>query len=437
LRHSIKVLDIDLAIPPKPLEDLKGYQRLRVMVRLHGTPLGYVEVPLPEAGLRAEDLRRIALRRLSQQVMRHHLRDLVEAPFPPGGLNIEELPEVPHPAPVPEEALPLITVAVCTRDRTEDLKLCLDALVRLDYPNVDVIVVDNAPSDDATERLVRGSYPQVRYVREPRPGLDWARNRAIVEARGEIIAYTDDDVVVEQGWARALAAAFEDPEVMAVTGLVVPYELETEAQILFERYGGFGRGFERRYWRIDLEGGERPMHYLNAGRYGTGANMAYRRTVFERIGYFDPALGAGTVTKGGEDLDMFFRVLKEGCVLAYEPTAVVRHRHRRDYGQLREQIVNNGIAVSSTLTRTALAHPEVRGDAIKFWLWWLRRGQLRRLLGSFIRPSRFPRELIWAELRGFLVGLGRYPKARHQAAQIAMHARSTCFACVDSDMEAD
>ncbi len=432
-----KVVDVELGAPPQPLGAMEGYRGLKVLVRLHGAPLGYMEVPLPEAGLTADDLRRIALRRFSWQVMRHHLSDLVEAPFPSGGISGEELPEVPHPASVPEEALPLITVAVCTRDRTEDLKLCLDALVRLDYPNLEVIVVDNAPSDDATKRLVKGSYPQVRYVGEPKPGLDWARNRAIAEARGEIVAYTDDDVVVERGWARALATAFEDPEVMAVTGLVVPYELETEAQILFERYGGFGRGFERRYWRIDLEGGERLMHYLGAGRYGTGANMAYRRAVFASVGPFDPALGAGTITNGGDDLDMFFRVLKGGHLLLYEPTAVVRHRHRRDYARLRKQIADNAIAVSSTLTRTALVHPEVRADAARFWLWWLRRGQLRRLLGSFIRPPRFPRDLIWAELGGFVVGLGRYPKARRQAARIAMHGQSTCSARVGSGTEAD
>ena len=66
-----------------------------------------------------------------------------------------------------------------------------------------------------------------------------------------------------------------------------------------------------------------------AGMFGTGANMAYRRSLFDKIGYFDPALDVGTATNGGGDLEMFFRVLKEGYVLVYEPRAVVRHRHRR------------------------------------------------------------------------------------------------------------
>ena len=206
---------------------------------------------------------------------------------------------------------------------------------------------------------------------------------------------------------------------MAVTGLVLPYELETEAQVLFERHGGgFGRGFRRRYWRIDNESGDRPLRYLGSGSFGTGANMAYRRSLLERIGSFDPALDVGTVTNGGGDLEMFFRVLKEGYLLAYEPTAMVRHRHRRNYAQLREQLANNGVGFYSCLVRTALAYPDARADAILFGVWWFWRGNLRRLLASFIRP-RFPRDLIWAELWGSLVGLVRYPAARRNAAGIA------------------
>jgi len=423
----IKVLDVELGAPPQPLGDLDGYSGLIAVARLRGVPIGHVELPLPEAGLAAEDLRRIVLRRLEEQIISHHLRNLIEEPVPPGGTSYEELMQARHPAPAGSQTL--VTVAVCTRDRTEDLKICLDSLLGMDHPHLDILVVDNAPSSDTTERLVKESYPRVRYVMEHRPGLDWARNRAIDEARGEIIAYTDDDVIVDSGWAGALAAAFEDPEVMAVTGLIVPYELETEAQILFERYGGFGRGYRRMYWRMDAEGGERPFGYLGAGKYGTGANMAYRRGIFERIGTFDPALDVGTVTNGGGDLEMFFRVLKEGYLLAYEPAAMLRHRHRREYAQLRKQLTNNGIGFSSHLVCSALAYPDARADAVKFGLWWLWRWSLRRLMRSFVplhrpasSPTRrfpFPRDLILAEFYGSLVGPGRYPKARRRAAKIS------------------
>jgi O-antigen biosynthesis protein len=119
----------------------------------------------------------------------------------------------------------LVTVAVCRRDRTAQLAECLASLCQLDYPTLDLLVIDNAPSSPVTAQLVRACYPQVRYVCEARPGLNWARNRAIAEARREIIAYTDDDVVVDRGWVRVLAGVFaEEAEAMAVTGLVVPLD---------------------------------------------------------------------------------------------------------------------------------------------------------------------------------------------------------------------
>ena len=116
---------------------------------------------------------------------------------------------------------------------------------------------------------------------------------------------------------------------------------------------------------------------------------------------------------------MFFRVLQEGHTLVYEPSALVRHRHRRDYAQLRTQITNNGVGFYAYLVRGALVYRDERWAFIRLGLWWLWRWNIRRLLISFVHPGRFPRDLILAELRGSLSGLGRYQKARHTAANIA------------------
>ena len=202
----------------------------------------------------------------------------------------------------------------------------------------------------------------MRYVREPRPGLDWARNRAIREARGEIVAYTDDDVSVDPGWVRALAAAFaEEPHAMCVTGLVLPDEIDTPAQLLFEKYGGFGRGFERCGLQSGAAGDSAARLYGGTGRFGTGANMAFRRAFFDREGMFDPALDVGTPSNGGGDLEMFFRVLqgRRARWSTSRPrwsaivTAVTTRR-------CRTQIANNGIGFYAYLVRTAQAHPEER-----------------------------------------------------------------------------
>jgi O-antigen biosynthesis protein len=410
----IRVLDLELSRPIVPIEGLTGYGALQALVRLHGAPIGYVTLPLRDDRCLASSLTEAILDQHSEAIIRHIVCDTLAMPVQPGGLHITDLLHLPHP--VFRGPFPAITVAVCTRDRTDDLACCLDSLCKLDYPLLDLVVVDNAPASDNTERLVHTQYPNVRYVREPRPGLDWARNRAIREAHGQIIAFTDDDVVVDPGWLSALAAVFaEYPEVMLVTGLVVPYELETEAQMLFERYGGFGRGFERKWVRVAHEAGEQ-FKYYGTGQFGTGANMAYRCSVFEQIGDFDPALDVGTVTNGGGDLEMFFRALKAGHTLVYEPSAIVRHRHRRDYKQLQEQIFYNGVALNAYFIRSALAYPDERRAFLRFWFWWLGWRYLRGLCWP-ISPGI--RKLLLTELRGFLTSQGRYHKARRIAASIA------------------
>jgi GT2 family glycosyltransferase len=228
-----------------------------------------------------------------------------------------------------------------------------------------------------------------------------------------VIAFTDDDVSVDAGWVRAISDVFaSDDLVDAVTGLVIPDEIDTESQRLFEEYGGFSRGFYRRYFRVDTVTGERAAHrHAGAGRFGTGANMAFRRSLFDRIGSFDPALDVGTPTNGGGDLEMFFRVLKEGGTLVYEPTATVRHRHRRTYDALRIQLANNGIGFYSYLVRSGLHYPEERRALARLGAWWLWWWNLRRMLRSFVHPSAFPRDLIRAELAGSLQGLRRYQQS--------------------------
>lgn len=397
-----KIVEIEWRDPLQDVENLAGYQVLKVLVRWQGTPVGYVDIPLQNQRCPADTLEQAIWAQQSPALRRGSLgqRLLTRQDANRGDSQL------------------LVSIAVCTRNRPAELKLCLEGLKRLDYPNLDLLIIDNAPEDEATERLVRDFYPGFRYICEPRPGLNWARNRAISEARGDIIAYTDDDVVVDQGWVRALARIFgTDQQVMAVTGLVAPYELETEAQLLFEQYGGFGRGFERKWVRVDPKSGFHRF-YQGTGQFGTGANMAYRRSLFDKIGRFDPALDVGTPTNGGGDLEMFFRVLKEGYTLVYEPAALVRHRHRRDYSQLRSQLRNNGIGFYAYLVRSALAYPEERHALLLLGVWWLWWWNIRRWLLSLVQPLPVPRDLIQAEVWGSLLGLTRYQKSRRSVAPV-------------------
>jgi O-antigen biosynthesis protein len=387
--QPVKVVDVELTAGVRGVEDLEGYAAVMALIRVHGAPIGQVSVPVEGGRCSADALRR---------EIAHVSRDASPSRTsrPPGSSEV--------------------TVAVCTRNRTASLADCLRSLTRLRDPRIDLLVVDNAPDSDATERLVR-SYPGIRYVLEPRPGLNWARNRAIAEARGTILAYTDDDVMVDAGWVDAVAGVFaEHAEVQAVTGLVVPQELETEAQALFESRAGFGRGFERRWYRRDAPPFG-PDFHVPAWRFGTGANMAFRTRLFETIGGFDPALDVGTVTGGGGDLEMFFRVLEEGHTLVYEPAAIVRHRHRRDYGALKAQLKDYGIGRSAFLVRCAAAYPRRRRAIIRYWL-RSTRGRVLRLLQSCVAGHAVTRQLTLADVAGTFLGLVRYRRARRIATEI-------------------
>ena len=417
--RPIKVISVELSQPLVDIEGIHEYSLLTALVCWYGRPLGYVNLPVVNGRCAAHNLRQAILEKHAGSLIYAHLEAALQALPHSGPPSLDTLfDQIP---PVAAGPWPLVTVAVCTRDRTDNLALCLDSLNQLDYDNLDILVVDNAPSDDAAEKLVKIHYPHVRYVCEARPGLNWARNRAIDEALGEILAFTDDDVIVDTGWVKAVAQLFmADEDVSAVTGLVAPYELETEAQQLFERYGGFGRGFSRQWYRTDPRiNGDSTRQHGGTGKFGTGANMAYRRSVFEQIGYFDVALDVGTATNGGGDLDMFFRVLKEGHTLVYEPAAIVWHRHRRDYDRLRTQLANNGIGFYAYLVRNWLAYPTERWAIFALGLWWFFFWSIHRMIGYTLRPFLFPRDLVWAELKGSLVGLTRYQKARRQAATMA------------------
>ncbi len=234
------------------------------------------------------------------------------------------------------EKTPTVTLAICTRDRPEALERCLRSVAEADPAPDEVLVVDNAPCTAATRALV-ARFPRFRHVPEPRPGLSSARNAAAREAAGELIAFVDDDVVVHPRWLAPLRRAFAEADVMAVTGLVLPAELETGAQVAFEHmYGGLGLGYERaRFGRDFLRA--TVARGMPVWTVGAGANMAIRRSAFDLAGDFDERLGAGA-SGCSEDSEFWYRLIAEGWTCRYEPDSVVLHYHRRETKALARQI---------------------------------------------------------------------------------------------------
>ncbi|MEP4649672.1 MAG: glycosyltransferase, partial [Ilumatobacter sp.] len=217
--------------------------------------------------------------------------------------------------------------------------------------------------------------------------------------------------VPHERWTAALAAAFdEQPDLAMATGLVVPYALDTPAQHVFERLGGFGRGF-RRHW----SNGPSPVSSgLGVGEWGTGANMAFRRASLERVGGFDPALDVGTPTGGGGDLDAFHRVLSAGMTARYEPSAIVFHDHRRSMTELAAQLRNNGALWSMMAAARSAGRASV-ADTARVMYWYATDRWPRAFVRAWLVPNRVPVRIPAAEVVGFARAAARNEYRASQA----------------------
>ncbi|MFC1407988.1 glycosyltransferase family 2 protein [Streptacidiphilus sp. N1-12] len=368
---AVRVVDLDLDEPgelrspggPGPIEP-DG--RVLALARLHGHPLGVVTVtgrPGDAAGLR-QALVDAVHRELAGAVAGHRAadarelaaRELADGELPGGDAAGARPCRLPRARVLRDP--PAISVVVATRNRAGALRHCLDSLLRTGYPHLEVLVVDNAPADDSAEALVRGRYQgRVRYLREPVAGLARAHNRALAEATGRIIAFTDDDTLVDPEWPAAIAEAFAASDrIGCVTGLILPAELETRGQADLQRHGGYDKGFTARAWSLADPPCD-PLFPFNAGRFGSGANMAFRTALLRRIGGFDPATGTGTAARGGDDLLGFFRTLVAGATLAYQPDAIVWHRPSRSRGALPAQAFGYGAGFGAFLAAAVANEP--------------------------------------------------------------------------------
>ncbi|NQE33171.1 glycosyltransferase family 2 protein [Microcoleus asticus] len=391
------ILDIEVTQPLPNLKISEEDTGIALVLRRKDKAVGLIMQPLaPNSVLSPEDLAKMIEREVGIKLLQEAIR--------------EELTPAQN-----GDRFPSLTVAICTKDRPENLARCLQHLLKLQTPIAgeklyfEVLVIDNAPSDERTKELV-DSLPGVRYAREQKPGLDFARNRALQEATGELLAFLDDDVTPDRQWLNGLMEAWaENPDAGGFTGLVLPYELVTEAQILFESRGGFRRGFEKiRYGQILPYN---PLYPCGAGIFGAGCNMAFRRDVLLKLGGFDDALDTGAPLPGGGDLDIFYRVVRAGYLLVYEPRYLVFHQHRREYEKLRHQYWTWGLGFMAFVVKSYQTDPSQRSKLCWLVGWWFA-DQLNQLQKSVRGCHVLPPTMILAELWGGVVGLfGEYPRS--------------------------
>jgi GT2 family glycosyltransferase len=355
LELSTPITDVEL--PPGP--DGVAYTAVRLLVRMYRNPVGHVYLTpsqLDAAAVRAEIWRQLGPAINQQRAQAGH--DALDA-LPADGLPAGD-------APVELDDTPPVSVVLCTRDRPEGAVTTVRTILAMEYPQLELIVVDNAPTSDATKNAVLGEFgtdTRLRYVREPRPGLSCARNRGVAESTAEIITFTDDDVRVDAWWLHGIVRGFNRADdVACVTGMIPTAALDNSLQLYFDQREAWDSFCDPRLWDLTEHRDPSPLYPYSAGYFGVGANFAITRSLHKELGGFDEALGAGTPSGGGEDLDIFCRTILAGHRLAHEPSAIVWHNHRSSFDGLSRQMLNYGSGCTAALFALLLRSGKARRE---------------------------------------------------------------------------
>lgn len=413
---QILIIDVD-----QPLHGLSGiregestqrYHQAMLFIRMHDEPLGSLQLEIPDGGLSAESVADAIWAEFGATIRSHLEADALPSVDGLTANGFERPQSLPCWSIVDDGGpLPMVSIVIPTRDREHELERVLRTLLLLEGPEFEVIIVDNAAKTDATRQMVAKHFAndeRVRYVSQSRPGISPARNRGVVEAKGEIVAFTDDDVVVDRHWLRAIVrAARKYPQADAISGPVLPAEFETQPQLWFEEFGGFNKGFSPRVFTKEPQPGDRFLYPYTAGSYGSGNNIAFWTESVRAMGGFDEQLGVGSPTRSGEDLDMYLRIILDGGMIVYEPAAIISHFHRSDYDGLRKQLFNYGVGLSAVYTKWLLKQPISILRRVPQGLWYLLSPSSGK---NEQRSTAFPKEMGRAELRGMLRGPFAYAK---------------------------
>lgn len=401
LRIPIAVRHIDLDPPHSAASELclsslarlrqEGYLSAVFYMRRNGCPVGRLDVPRLDAEGTALGSNLLAAK-------------------------LDEVSQCETPAAPADE--PSVDVVVCTKGRPQAAARCVKSIMesswfaRADCSST-LFLVDNDPHHEVNARILRTlaeDHARCQYVPCTTPGSSAARNAGIAASSAEIIVFTDDDVQVDDRWVTELVREFTDPSIFCVTGLVLPMALDTAAQVHFEQYGGFGKGYSRRVFRKNSKTSNALYPYA-PGAYGSGNNMALRSTWIDKHGGFSLLLGPGTPTMAGEDLEVFLRGVLDGHTIIYTPRAIVHHEHRRSEDELAKQLFGYGCGLTALLTFSALRDKKhafgigrrlLPGIAFLFG---------KRSTKNSKKSKMYPARLTRAEIRGMAVGPFRLAKS--------------------------
>ena len=292
-----------------------------------------------------------------------------------------------------------ISVIISTAGRPERLYACLKAVSRQSVPPEEILVVDRSPEDFQTRFLVGHFFPGCRYIADKKRGIQSPRNHGVKRSHGRIIAFVDDDGLPAENWIEVLKRNFDlFPKAGCCTGPVRARESTTPLDMIGTR-GTFSRGGTRRVFDLSGKKSVAGTYPLQSYIFGTGANMAFRRSTLKAIGGFDENMGRG------EDMDIFFRTIVAGFKLIYEPKAVVFHQFPEGTLELRSRYYQWGKGYAAFLLKVAMSRSIYRKKAwaeLKNWLlgFQLRERMLKKMTGR--DEFGFPLNLILAEIAGGL-----------------------------------
>jgi GT2 family glycosyltransferase len=401
---------VDLEAPRTDLRLPEGslgqpYRSLLAVGRLDGDPLGVAAVSVePEGGVSGDRLAEALRRQLEPELREAFARRGLRLPRSLPAAGIPGLPAGGREAPARGLSVSVVVPTCCD---PLSLERCLSSILACDYGDFEVIVVENRPASTATRRMLSERFPddtRVRYAEEARPGASHARNTGLALADGEVVAFADDDVIVDPAWLRRSTEAFgRGDDIACVTALILPLELEHRSQLLLEQLTAFGRGFRPHTYRLPEVRDGHPLFPYTRGMIGAGANTAVRKDVARQLGGFDTTLGAATPAVGGEDLDLYIRLLNAGHAVAYEPSAIVWHEHPAAKASLRRRVYRYGVGVGATLAKQVFAGPErmrlLRG--VRSGVRYAGEPTCRK---NGRKMALYPRRLEWLERLGMVIG---------------------------------
>jgi GT2 family glycosyltransferase len=422
----VRIHDIEIGAPLQELpagatEAGRPFGSCLCLVRIHGRPLGTVEIELPAEGISPEVLASRVEAVLGDEIARHLREDgLTPAPLTAAGLPGAGVPPcVAHRERMLENP-PTVSVVIVTRGRPQRVLRTIRSILACRYPHerYDVIIVDTPEDGEAPLNFDDADLPAdatVRVVVEPLQGISRGRNRGLWEASGEIVVFADDDVDVDENWLPTLIAGFElGDRVDAVSGPTLPAAIETPTERWFEGFGGLQRGYETQVYSLDDPPADQPLFPFIPGALGSGRSMAFRRDAFRRLGGFDPVLGPPTPTLAGEDIEGLLRFVLKGRQVVHEPAALVWHAHPREYGMLRRRMWGYGLGLSACVTKSVVDNPRLLPTLLRKLPAGVAFALSPKSDKNKQRQGDYPRELIRLELAGLACGPFAYFRSRRQ-----------------------